>query len=290
MDTLQLHDSTNRAVVAERYGLLPSQTTHRIAILGHSGIHTGDKILEIGCGQGDCTTVLALLYPNSHITAIDPAPLDYGAPETLGQAHERIKSYDVGNNISFYQASPVEYLQKVERGEYDVAVLCHCIWYFGSEVEVKRTLEALRRKVNRLCIAEWSLNSSTAGAQAHVLAALTRATCETHIPDSDQNIRTLISPAAIKRLATKVGWDLQSEKVFCPGKELEDARWEIDMLLQVDTTNGESQFLQRARRNVKEERIITVLESMLESVKAATSMANGKDCARCMDVWVGTFA
>lgn len=39
----------------------------------------GKRVLEIGCGQGDCTAVLAdRVGPNGHVTGVDPGPLDYG--------------------------------------------------------------------------------------------------------------------------------------------------------------------------------------------------------------------
>jgi len=35
--------------------------------------------MEIGCGQGDCTAVLATVVGETgHVTALDPAPPDYG--------------------------------------------------------------------------------------------------------------------------------------------------------------------------------------------------------------------
>lgn len=56
------------------------QSKHRLQILEHLQIRTGPShVLEIGCGQGDATVVLAeTLGERGQITAIDPAPLDYG--------------------------------------------------------------------------------------------------------------------------------------------------------------------------------------------------------------------
>jgi ubiquinone/menaquinone biosynthesis C-methylase UbiE len=55
------------------------QLQHRIEILKKWDLVSGSKILEIGCGQGDCTLVLAdVVGEHGHVTAIDPAPLDYG--------------------------------------------------------------------------------------------------------------------------------------------------------------------------------------------------------------------
>lgn len=56
-----------------------SQTKHRLEILTHFEIAPGSKVLEVGCGQGDFTVVLAAAVgEHGHITAIDPASPDYG--------------------------------------------------------------------------------------------------------------------------------------------------------------------------------------------------------------------
>ena len=69
---LSLHDLTN-------FGIQHSQTLHRLAILQHWRISTGSKVLELGCGQGDCTTVLAsAVGEQCKVVAVDPAELDYG--------------------------------------------------------------------------------------------------------------------------------------------------------------------------------------------------------------------
>lgn len=55
------------------------QTKHRLDLLSKWPIKSGDRVLELGCGQGDCTAVLAELVGDAgQVTAVDPAPLDYG--------------------------------------------------------------------------------------------------------------------------------------------------------------------------------------------------------------------
>lgn len=46
----------------------------------------GAKVLELGCGQGDSTAVLAAIVGSAgHVTGVDPGSLDYGeVPLTFG--------------------------------------------------------------------------------------------------------------------------------------------------------------------------------------------------------------
>ena len=63
-----------------QFSIQHSQTAHRLKLLQHWQISTGSTILELGCGQGDCTTVLAdAVGEHGKIVAVDPASLDYGA-------------------------------------------------------------------------------------------------------------------------------------------------------------------------------------------------------------------
>jgi ubiquinone/menaquinone biosynthesis C-methylase UbiE len=55
------------------------QTEHRINLVLKWGVAEGDHVLELGCGQGDCTAVLATAVgEKGTVTAIDPAPPEYG--------------------------------------------------------------------------------------------------------------------------------------------------------------------------------------------------------------------
>jgi predicted methyltransferase len=69
---LSLHDPTN-------FNIQHSQTLHRLAILQYWRVSTGSKVLELGCGQGDCTTLLAsAVGEQGKVVAVDPAESDYG--------------------------------------------------------------------------------------------------------------------------------------------------------------------------------------------------------------------
>lgn len=69
---LSLHDSNSLTIQQ-------SQTIHRLELLQHWKISPGSKVLELGCGQGDCTTVLAsAVGEQGSVVAVDPADLDYG--------------------------------------------------------------------------------------------------------------------------------------------------------------------------------------------------------------------
>lgn len=56
------------------------QIEERIQLVKRWDIQSGEHVLEIGCGQGDCTIVLAVAVGDTgSVTAVDPADLDYGA-------------------------------------------------------------------------------------------------------------------------------------------------------------------------------------------------------------------
>jgi ubiquinone/menaquinone biosynthesis C-methylase UbiE len=286
--TYSIFDPAQHAAISKSYGLLPAQTTHRVNLLKVSNIEDGDRILEIGCGQGDCTTVLALMYPSSKIDAVDPGSLDYGGPETLGEAQERIKAYEFGERISFHQATPVEFLAEVKENDFDVAVLCHCMWYFKGKSEALAVLKAVRAKVKKLFIAEWGLKSKTPEGQIHLLAALTMGTREARIPHSNANIRSALAPVTIKSLVKEAGFSLSEENWIVPSKTLEDGRWETGMLVRKDK-NGESVFLKTAREEINDDNSSNMLETMLEVVNQDIVDVGGLENVMCMDVWTGTF-
>lgn len=58
---------------------IASQLDHRLGLVSFWGITPGSRVLEIGCGQGDCTVVLAdAVGEAGHVDALDPGSPDYG--------------------------------------------------------------------------------------------------------------------------------------------------------------------------------------------------------------------
>lgn len=278
-----------------------SQALHRINLINawDSAIQPGAQILELGCGQGTCTAVLAeaVCVPSSdstqkqgHITAIDPGSPDYGSPFTLSQAQSHLSAGPLGDLITFYCADPTEFLSSGRTTlidndadkKWDAAVLAHCIWYFPSPQTLHSILSALRGRVSRVCIAEWVLHATEPTAIAHVLATFARATFEAHRTGSHENIQTPMSPTAIKEMAAQTGWRLEKEEIVVPDASLADGMWETGTVV----SKG---FLEEVEREVGDERIRTVLRSARDAVVAAAEAAGGWKQVRCMDVWVATF-
>ncbi|KAI8303242.1 hypothetical protein K4K61_007248 [Colletotrichum sp. SAR11_59] len=139
-----------------------SQTVHRLAILQHWNIPVGSRVLELGCGQGDCTTVIAsAVGEEGAVVVVDPAELDYGAPYTLGQAQSHISQGLLGSRVTWVQQPPLDYLSSLsstsESKTFDATVLAHCMWYFASPSVIISTFRALKQHSKRLLLAEWSL-------------------------------------------------------------------------------------------------------------------------------------
>ncbi|KAK0440463.1 S-adenosyl-L-methionine-dependent methyltransferase [Desarmillaria tabescens] len=256
-------------------------TELRLAILSKWDIPKGSRILELGFGQGDCTAVLAeLVGPNGHVTAVDPGSLDYGSPYTLGQAQDNLSSSVLGPRITWKHADPVEFLKNHD-GQYDIAVLVLCTWYFASPKVLSDMLSMLAKSnVGKVCIAEWSLSSNQA--QSHILAALAQAALQYHNLSSSANIRTLFSPAVLEASATVAGLKLERSSTLIPADNVLDGLWEVQIVL------GDG-FMKDLDSFVKDDRQRSLIMSMRDAVRASYEQAGGKKQVRSMDVWYATF-
>lgn len=109
---LSLHDPVH-------FSIQLSQTLHRLALLENWKIGAGSKVLEVGCGQGDCTTVLAsAVGEEGRVVAVDPADLDYGKFLRLHSAAcprgaSKRQATDVSCRFPIYtRPGPASYLAK----------------------------------------------------------------------------------------------------------------------------------------------------------------------------------
>lgn len=133
---VSLHDPSH-------FSIQHSQTLHRLMLLQHWDIAPDSKVLELGCGQGDCTTVLAYAVgEQGRVVAVDGST---GALYTLGQAQSHISQGPLGARITWAQQSPLDYLSSLssssstsstssafsplarESRAFDETVLAHCL-------------------------------------------------------------------------------------------------------------------------------------------------------------------
>ncbi|KAF4624013.1 hypothetical protein G7Y89_g14161 [Cudoniella acicularis] len=225
-----------------------SQIIHRLRLVSFWDIAPGSLILEIGCGQGDTTVVLAdAVGEKGHVDAIDPGPADYGAPYTLSQCQSHIKSSTpLGNRITFHNTTPTAYLSTYTGPAYDYIVLSHCIYYFANPSILPSILSSIssfgerkkeegEKREMRLCVAEWSLSANSTTETdvrrktPHILTALLLSLLETkRVTESQGNIRTVLSPSQITSAI------LSSP----PPSQSQNRKWHLEAQLTLPTGDG----------------------------------------------------
>jgi len=208
------------------------QTAHRLRLAEFWGITPGDRILEIGCGQGDTTAVLAYLTgADGYVHAIDQAFPDYGAPLTLGQAAAHLQQSPLGGRIHFEFGKDLSSAEADDpEHRYDIIVLSHCSWYFQSSEQLAAVLQKVRKWGKKLCFAEWDTRITDASQLPHALAAFIQAQIEAFKEGSNSNIRTLFTPADLRDLIRQAGWTITAEdSIHSP--LLQDGRWEVGFTL-----------------------------------------------------------
>lgn len=289
------------------YQLLPpnglaseaAQAAHRINILNSWGpgvIKPGSRVLEIGCGQGNCTAVLAeAVGPAGHVDACDPAPPDYGSPFTLAEAQGHISQSEIASRITWHRGKPWEPTAPTPEGmagpdgKWDVVVLAHCVWYFQGRDELSNILRDLKAKVKKdgkVCIAEYALHATEKAAWPHVLAALAQGTLQAlRSKGSEDNIQTPLSPLQIKHIALEQAWKLDHEAMLVPEDGLLDGAWETGSVASKGLLEEVEQAVPR-----EDWKSHAMLKAMRASVVAAADAIGGVKKTRTMDVWTGAFS
>ena len=220
------------AIAGEDSSIQRAQTRYRIALVDAWQIPSGARVLEIACGQGDLTAVLAArVGAQGHVTAIDIAEADYGAPITLGQAHDHLRASPLGDRIEFRTGFDLlDPVQIATLGQFDWVVMAHGAWYFSDQALLLETFRASRNFAPRFGFAEWDLVPRDSGQLAHWLAVVIQGQIEIYKPGSESNIRTPITRSEARDLLTESGWSIATEADL-DSSELQDAQWEIDMCL-----------------------------------------------------------
>jgi len=200
------------------------QLHHRYQLVDQFQIQPGMRVLEIGCGQGDTTVVLAdLVGERGHVTAIDIAAADYGAPYTLGQATSNIQSSAFADRISFHLET--DFLEFPVTDQFDLVIFSHCSWYFQSQQLLLKYFKKAREISSRLAVAEWDIRSSDPKQIAH-FQAVTLAALYSQFTENEGNIQSVFSYQQIKEVLLIAGFQQQKTAVV-DAHYLQDGAWEV---------------------------------------------------------------
>ncbi|HBI6215972.1 TPA: methyltransferase domain-containing protein [Listeria monocytogenes] len=205
-----------------------TQTEHRIKLVDFWQVKNGDRVLEVGCGQGDTTAVLAnAVGASGFVQGIDIAPRTYGAPFTIGDATDHLQKSKLGAQIDFKLGTDILNGDiTFPEDAFDVAVLSHASWYFSSKSELTMMLELLSKWAKRVCYAEWDTRITDVKQTSHMLAVLTQSSYEAFKQDRQSNIRTFITPIDMQEIIQEHNWKMGAEtSIF--SEKMQDSRWEI---------------------------------------------------------------
>lgn len=199
-----------------------TQLEHRRSLVETFGLKPGMRILEIGCGQGDTTVVLAdAVGQNGYVLAVDIADPDYGAPISLGEATGAIAESALGSRIDFRLQT--DFLDLPEES-FDVAILSHSSWYFRNPEQLLAYFKKMRRMAKRICIAEWDTNFTRMKQRPHFAATAILALYSEFI-DNEGNIQHVFDSLQLQELLKKAAWTVQQTQVV-DASYLQDGAWE----------------------------------------------------------------
>ena len=246
LDTLSacfLHKGTGRDRT------LDSTFSHRIQLCRAWGVddETPLQVLDVGCGQGESTAVLAYFVGKSgHVTGLDPAEPSYGAPFTLQQSQDYLGESSLGKRVSFVRDNLPDFLNSGAYHPFDAAVFCHSLWYFSNRDLVHAQFAALAKaSFARVFLAEYTFESDALEQRPHQLAA--RAQMRLHalkkqdaggMKPGEPNVRGALEVDELLTVAQSAGWSVARRGSVSPPEEMRDGYWEAKIVTSPSFKDG----------------------------------------------------
>ncbi|MEW4371724.1 class I SAM-dependent methyltransferase [Paenibacillus kandeliae] len=262
------------ATAQEHMDVQRIQTEHRLKLVEFWDIQPGSSVLEIGCGQGDTTAVLAWATgSDGYVHGIDVATRDYGSPITVGDSANVLLASKLGASIRMeYEVDVLNPDTQFPEDAFDYVVISHASWYMASFEELRQILKRVRHWGKRLCFAEWDTRIQHIQQFPHLLAVLIQAKYECFKENSNANIRTLFTVDDIHRVAAEAGWIIEREQSI-QSVHLQDGQWETDMVLDAykDELEALSDIPDKLRSLIESE--VRMLEHSVQQTDQIGSMA-----------------
>ena len=232
------------------------QTAYRLQLIKNWDLQPGMKIMELGCGQGDMTAVLAAAVGGSGLVqAYDIAPADYGAPVTIGVAQQRLQQSVLGKQIKVALHTDVRTAGLDFAAQFfDALVITHASWYFNSLDELRQTLQAVLPFVKRVYFTEWDLHVRELTQLGHQLAALIEFEYAGIHGNPEANVRTLVTATNAGELLSDLGFN-QQQCITQSASKMQDGHWEIDYVCNdlAKTVASDPQLTASAREHLQAE-------------------------------------
>ncbi|WP_458120066.1 class I SAM-dependent methyltransferase [Paenibacillus sp. Z6-24] len=209
------------------------QTRHRLNLVDFWDIPPGSKVLEIGCGQGDTTAVLAhRVGRDGLVYGIDIASPNYGSPVTVGDSAKFLLKSKLGFQTRMeYGVDLLSPETDFPAATFSHIVLSHASWYLNSNEELTAILRKIHKWGKKLCFAEWDTQIQNMHQFPHLLSVLIQAKYECFKESSSANVRTLFTPQDIRDAAAEAGWVIRREQVIA-ANDLQDGQWETETVLR----------------------------------------------------------
>lgn len=277
LDTLStcfLHNGTGRDKT------LDSTFSHRIQLCRAWGV--GDEaplqVLDVGCGQGESTAVLACFVGKTgHVTGLDPAEPSYGAPFTLQQSQNYLAESPLGKRVSFVRDNLPDYLDSGKCRAFDAAVFCHSLWYFSNRDLIRAQFAALARAgFARVFLAEYTFASEALERRPHQLAA--RAQMQLHafkkqesggMRSGEPNVRGALEVDELLKVAQSAGWSVARRGCVSPPEEMRDGYWEAKIVTSSSFKEG---VLSQGLSTAQEESVLAFIPQVEQAMEQLHSV------------------
>ena len=189
--------------------MIEQQIEQRLELVQFWKVRPGQRVLEIGCGEGIMTVALAAAVEDQgRITAVDIDGREDWDDPPLGTLVDYVNDSILGPRIEFMLSTDV-LSPDIDLCDwhFDLVVFNQCSWYFSELDLLRRLFAQVHRWSARLGYHEWDVVPDAAGQVPHMLSALLQAQLA-NLGFEVGNVRSIVLPGEGEAMAVAAGWEI----------------------------------------------------------------------------------